>query len=199
MKENNKFNFVLHRENFLTSEQCDELIQKFDESKPQKSGVAGTYEGSELNENVRKVQEVRLKNDVVLSDGFKLTKHIIMACEMSNLLNFQFDLKKPYELEDIVVLRYEDTDKYDWHLDIGDCSTSLRKITAIIQLSDENDYAGGEFEFSMSNDKGDDNCYGSRKKGSLILFPAYLGHRVRPVTSGVRYSIVTWILGNSFK
>ena len=51
----------------------------------------------------------------------------------------------------------------------------------------------------MSNDKGDDNCYGSRKKGSLILFPAYLGHRVRPVTSGVRYSIVTWILGNSFK
>ena len=28
MKENNKFNFVLHRENFLTSEQCDELIQK---------------------------------------------------------------------------------------------------------------------------------------------------------------------------
>ena len=199
MKENNKFNFVLHRENFLTSEQCDELIQKFDESKPQKSGVAGTYEGSELNENVRKVQEVRLKNDVVLSDGFKLTKHIIMACEMSNLLNFQFDLKKPYELEDIVVLRYEDTDKYDWHLDIGDCSTSLRKITAIIQLSDENDYEGGEFEFSMSNDKGDDNCYGSRKKGSLILFPSYLGHRVRPVSSGVRYSIVTWILGNSFK
>ena len=32
---------------------------------------------------------------------------------MSNLLNFQFDLKKPYELEDIVVLRYQDTDKYD--------------------------------------------------------------------------------------
>ena len=202
MIKKKNFQFVLHRENFLTSKQCDELIEKFWQSNSQKSTVAGTYKGDDsdvVNEDVRKVQEIRLKNDVVLSDGFKLTKNIIVACEMSNLLNFQFYLKKPYELEDIVVLRYEDTDKYDWHLDIGDCSTSLRKITAIIQLSDEKDYEGGEFEFSMSNDKGDDNCYGSRKKGSLILFPSYLGHRVRPVSSGVRYSIVTWILGNSFK
>ena len=199
MKENNKFNFVLHRENFLTSEQCDELIQKFDKSKPQKSGVAGTYEGSELNENVRKVQEVRLKNDVVLSDGFKLTKHIIMACEMPNLINFKFQLEKPYQLEDIVLLRYENTDKYDWHLDIGKNETSVRKISAIIQLSDEQDYEGGDFEFSIANDEGDENYFGTRKKGSLILFPAFLGHRVRPITKGVRYSIVTWILGDAFK
>src|SRR5210317_271091 len=199
MKENNKFNFVLHRENFLTSGQCDELIQRFEESKPKKSGVVGKYDCSKINENVRKVQEVRLQNDVVLSDGFKLTKHIIMACEMANLTNFNFDLEKPHQLEDIVLLRYENTDKYDWHLDIGKNETSVRKISAIIQLSDEQDYDGGYFEFSIANDKGDDNYYGTRKKGSLILFPAFLGHRVRPVTSGVRYSIVTWILGNSFK
>jgi len=92
MKENNKFNFVLHRENFLTSEQCDELIQKFDESKPQKSGVAGTYEGSELNENVRKVQEVRFSEDIILSDGFNLNKNLKMACEMANRIFFNFDI-----------------------------------------------------------------------------------------------------------
>ena len=96
MIKKKNFQFVLHRENFLTSKQCDELIEKFGQSNSQKSTVAGTYKGDNsdvINEEVRKVQEIRLKNDVVLSDGFKLTKNIIMACEMSNLLNFQFDLK----------------------------------------------------------------------------------------------------------
>ena len=205
MKENNKFNFVLHRENFLTSEQCDELIQKFDESKPQKSGVAGTYEGSELNENVRKVQEVRLKNDVVLSDGFKLTKHIIMACEMSNLINFKFQLEKPYQLEDIVLLRYENTDKYDWHLDIGKNETSVRKISAIIQLSDEQDYEGGDLKFNL---RGLDSSNGDtvmspppefKQQGSLVIFPSFLWHKVEPITSGKRYSLVMWTLGEQWK
>ena len=202
MIKKKNFQFVLHRENFLTSKQCDELIEKFGQSNSQKSTVAGTYKGDDsdvVNEDVRKVQEIRLKNDVVLSDGFKLTKHIIMACEMSNLINFKFQLEKPYQLEDIVLLRYENTDKYDWHLDIGKNETSVRKISAIIQLSDEQDYEGGDFEFSIANDEGDENYFGTRKKGSLILFPAFLGHRVRPITKGVRYSIVTWILGDAFK
>ena len=193
MKENNKFNFVLLRENFLTSEQCDELIQKFDESKPQKSGVAGTYEGSELNENVRKVQEVRLKNDVVLSDGFKLTKHIIMACEMSNLINFKFQLEKPYQLEDIVLLRYENTDKYDWHLDIGN-NAPFRKLTFIVQLSDSDDYDGGNLEFM--NMITDGNLF--RKKGQIIIFPSFVPWRITKVTKGVRNSIEGWIHGPSF-
>ena len=98
-----------------------------------------------------------------------------------------------------MLLRYENTDKYDWHLDIGKNETSVRKISAIIQLSDEQDYEGGDFEFSIANDEGDENYFGTRKKGSLILFPAFLGHRVRPITKGVRYSIVTWILGDAFK
>ena len=202
MIKKKNFQFVLHRENFLTPKQCDELIDKFGQSNSHKSTVAGTYKGDDsdvVNEDVRKVQEIRLKNDVVLSDGFKLTKHIIMACEMSNLINFKFQLEKPYQLEDIVLLRYENTDKYDWHLDIGKNETSVRKISAIIQLSDEQDYEGGDFEFSIANDEGDENYFGTRKKGSLILFPAFLGHRVRPITKGVRYSIVTWILGDAFK
>ena len=106
MKQNNDFQWSIQIPTFLSHEKCDELIEKFGQSNSQKSTVAGTYKGDDsdvVNEDVRKVQEIRLKNDVVLSDGFKLTKHIIMACEMSNLLNFQFDLKKPYELEDIVV------------------------------------------------------------------------------------------------
>ena len=45
MIKKRNFQFVLHRENFLTSKQCDELIEKFGQSNSQKSTVAGTYKG----------------------------------------------------------------------------------------------------------------------------------------------------------
>ena len=36
-------------------------------------------------------------------------------------------------------------------------------------------------------------------KGTMIVFPSYMWHRVRPVTSGVRKSLVLWIQGPPFK
>ena len=43
---------------------------------------------------------------------------------------FNFDISN--QLSNIRMLRYEDTGKYDWHLDIGNEETSVRKITAIV-------------------------------------------------------------------
>mgnify|MGYP003138563177 FL=1 len=200
LTQKKNFKFVVHKDDFLTEKRCDELMDMFSKSEQYKATVAGTYKGSGsdvINENVRKVQEVRFSEDIVLSDGFNLNKNITMACEMANTLFFNFDTSN--QLSNIRMLRYEDTGKYDWHLDIGNEETSVRKITAIVQLSDENDYEGGNFEFSMTDETGKDTAVGSRKKGSLILFPSYLGHRVSPLTSGVRYSILTWMLGNAFK
>ena len=36
-------------------------------------------------------------------------------------------------------------------------------------------------------------------KGSIIVFPSFVWHRVKPVTSGVRYSLVLWNLGYPFR
>jgi len=36
-------------------------------------------------------------------------------------------------------------------------------------------------------------------KGSIIVFPSFLWHRVKPVTKGTRYSLVVWNLGYPFK
>ena len=200
LTQKKNFKFVVHKDDFLTEKRCDELIDMFSKSEQYKATVAGTYKGNGsdvVNENVRKVQEVRFSEDIVLSDGFNLNKNLTMACEMANTLFFNFDTSN--QLSNIRMLRYEDTGKYDWHLDIGNEETSVRKITAIVQLSNESDYEGGNFEFSMTDETGKDTAVGSRKKGSLILFPSYLGHRVSPLTSGVRYSILTWMLGNAFK
>ncbi len=83
--------------------------------------------------------------------------------------------------------------RYDWHHDIdwnwdgeGD-----RKLSVTIQLSDPNDYEGGHFEFGEVEQPLPE----SRDKGTVLVFPSYLQHRVAPVTSGVRKSLVAWFHG----
>ena len=36
-------------------------------------------------------------------------------------------------------------------------------------------------------------------KGSIVVFPSHVWHRVKPVTSGTRYSLVVWSIGDPFK
>jgi PKHD-type hydroxylase len=38
-----------------------------------------------------------------------------------------------------------------------------------------------------------------REKGTVIMFPSYLLHRVTPVTKGVRKSLVLWVGGTTFR
>jgi PKHD-type hydroxylase len=38
-----------------------------------------------------------------------------------------------------------------------------------------------------------------REKGSVIVFPSFIWHRVTPVTAGTRYSLVNWNLGFPFR
>ena len=51
-----------------------------------------------------------------------------------------------------------------------------------------------DFEFDEINTNAD-----FKKKGTLLIFPSYLRHRVLPVTSGVRRSLVAWFWGPKWK
>ena len=85
--------------------------------------------------------------------------------------------------------------KYDWHMDIGPQPIhSMRKLSYSILLN-VGEYEGGELEFHI----GPDAESPSQTLGSMILFPSYLIHRVRPITKGTRYAIVGWMHGDSFK
>ncbi len=100
--------------------------------------------------------------------------------------------------------------KYDWHLDIGtDPIRSTRKLSFSILLN-VGEYKGGELEFhlgrgynvpdnTMKMQSVRPNQTGADALGSMILFPSYLIHRVLPVTKGIRYAIVGWMNGNSFR
>ena len=39
----------------------------------------------------------------------------------------------------------------------------------------------------------------NKEQGTLILFPSYILHEVKPITKGERNSLVTWVTGKPFK
>ena len=84
--------------------------------------------------------------------------------------------------------------KYDWHHDVhweGDGPTD-RKLSLTVQLSDPADYEGGNFEFAACEQL---PPHYAKQRGTVVVFPSYLSHRVSPVTSGVRKSLVAWFHG----
>jgi PKHD-type hydroxylase len=90
---------------------------------------------------------------------------------------------------------YEGGGHYDWHMDAGPFPINNRKISITIQLSDPNDYIGGDLEIWTGN--GVQTC--ARQKGAALLFPSYMLHRVTPVLEGTRKSLVLWVGGGSYK
>ena len=38
-----------------------------------------------------------------------------------------------------------------------------------------------------------------KEQGTLILFPSYILHEVKPITKGERNSLVSWVTGKQFK
>ena len=74
---------------------------------------------------------------------------------------------------------------------------STRKISYSIQLSDEDEYEGGDLVI-FPDDITDEEKLSFRRKGTIILFPSYRAHCVTPVTKGTRNAIVGWVHGNAF-
>ncbi len=105
-----------------------------------------------------------------------------------------------FHLEKIWDLQYTEYDAsyeghYDWHCDtIWNSSTWYqRKLSMTIQLSSSYEYEGGEFELQNTPLPA---TY--QDKGTVLMFPSYLNHRVLPVTKGKRKSLVAWIEGPLF-
>lgn len=86
---------------------------------------------------------------------------------------------------------YDTAEFYGFHTDESKFGSSMRKLSMVIFITDPSKYEGGDFEF-------DGLSPGIRERGSILVFPSFVLHRVSPVTSGTRYSIVNWFTGPSF-
>ena len=149
------------------------------------------------------------------SDWFKKISDNIMSFN-NDKDSYGFDISGM--IEPPCMMRYMAPDinpnkkagKYDWHMDIGPSSISCTRKLSYSILLNVGKYKGGELEFHLG--RGDNvpdntmkmqsvrpNQTGADALGSMILFPSYLIHRVLPVTKGIRYAIVGWMNGASFR
>jgi predicted 2-oxoglutarate/Fe(II)-dependent dioxygenase YbiX len=94
-------------------------------------------------------------------------------------------------LDALQVIRYLPGARFKEHTDIGLGGSAHRKISLILQLSDPGDYEGGDLLIA--------NTTVSRARGSGVIFPSWVPHEVHAVTSGLRYSLVTWAVGELFR
>jgi PKHD-type hydroxylase len=91
----------------------------------------------------------------------------------------------------------------------------MRKLSYTIQLSDPEDYEGGNFQW-MEDIRSKDTLtegdytrdmkdfviqapFSAKQKGSLIIFPSFLHHQVTPLLRGTRISLVGWLCGYPYK
>jgi PKHD-type hydroxylase len=95
--------------------------------------------------------------------------------------------------EGIQLSEYPVGNGYGWHVDLGANRASRRKLSMTLQLSSPDEYEGGELEFM------DPAETAGRKIGTLCVFPSFVLHRVRPITRGTRWSMVSWICGAPFR
>jgi hypothetical protein len=107
-------------------------------------------------------------------------------------------IQEPFWHEGYNLLKYRGGEEYKAHYDGG--TAMARAVSALVYLN--NDYKGGELEFQFRNQ--DDptatrKCVEILPRGSIVVFPSFVWHRVKPVTKGTRYSLVLWNLGYPFK
>ena len=139
---------------------------------------------------------------------YNLIQPFIREANQNSNWNFQWDWS---EVAQFTI--YNKKQHYDWHCDSWDqpynCPNvphkhgRIRKLSVTVSLSDPKDYKGGDLEFDFRNHplKSTNKlaCTQIKPRGSIVVFPSFLWHRVKPVISGTRYSLVLWNIGFPFK
>jgi PKHD-type hydroxylase len=120
---------------------------------------------------------------------FRKLKPILVE---ANRKCFEFELTG--FTEPLQFTEYGSAQHYDWHMDLGKDDLSIRKLSFVVQLTDPAEYDGGALQLSIGPRPQDM----PRGLGALTVFPAFVMHRVTPVTRGLRRSLVGWIGGPPF-
>ena len=109
-----------------------------------------------------------------------------------------YDFKLTHVKDSVQFTRYygHQGGKYDWHIDLGQGDTIFRKLSIIVLLSDPSSFEGGSLQLRLGNQLVDAPLH---SMGSVVIFPSFILHRVLPVTSGMRESLVAWISGFPFQ
>ena len=130
----------------------------------------------------------------------------------ANRENFLYDIAG-FDGEALQYTSYEKGEYYGWHNDANievsykptenkqenfviTNSEQIRKLSFILQLSDPDDYEGGEVQLMNGDGK---SYFVPKTRGTVIVFDSRTQHRVKKVISGHRKSLIGWIVGPRWK
>lgn len=172
-------------ENVFTPEQCKKIID---------IGLAkGVFQGGVSKKGLinKKIRD----SDIVFIFPNELDwAYRILTDAIIDLNNKYFNFDIFGFAEGLQFTVYKKNQKYDRHFDR--CyQTMVRKLSVSVQLSEPEKYKGGDLIIY----EGAQEIIAKKFIGSITVFPSFMEHEVRPVTSGTRYSLVGWITGKDFK
>lgn len=172
---------------------CQIVIDEFDREELYEASIQ-TMDGDNLV-----VPETRRARHTFIEPDHWCGALITHYAHEANKL-WRFDLSG---LGTLSLIRYDVHGHFEWHIDVlaydksdyPDLGDGLeRKLSLTVNLSDPDSYQGGDLEFL--------NGMGQlltqpqlRERGSVVVFPSTIGHRVTPITAGVRFALVGWMVG----
>ena len=178
--------FFWYYKDGLPLHSCQKLIDSIKNSANFEKAEIGASTRGEINLSIRNV------------DKFNLPSYRGIGATMAgmgleaNRQAWKFDITHADQTD---YLKYSRAGHYKEHIDTffkvkdSDC----RKLTVLAFLND--DYDGGKLFIKIGHEK----IYPPQSAGTVLVFPSFFLHGVEPVISGVRRSIVTWLIGPSFK
>lgn len=199
-------------DNFLSNEEIDNILKYAEQIKPVPSKVGIIQEENKKQftpdyhikdpniGNVPRVRQSITKWIELNPDTNWLFKKIISEIHKVNQENFNYILKF---VENLQFTEYNEGQQgfYSKHDDCGDSSiletfVDIRKLSFSVQLSNPEDYEGGELVIYNKNNK---EFIAPKTKGTIIFFESNILHEVKPVKKGTRYSIVSWVQGPNLR
>lgn len=182
-----KVNFYAYWEKVFSEKECEKIIKI-----AKKKGLSkGKIIGNDKNfKHIRKNKICWLYPEDELEWAFQRIADVVVNL---NERYFKFDI---FDLgEGFQFTNYKSpSDKYGKHIDRS-YNFVTRKLSISIQLTKPEKYEGGEL-YLYGNEKGE---LMSKEQGTLVLFPSYTLHEVKPVTKGERNALVSWVSGKQFK
>ena len=189
---------------------CDELVRYGNQLKNQMALTGGLSDKKLKKKDIVDLKKKRNSDVVWMNERwvFKEIQPYVNQANENAGWNFEWDWSESCQFT-----KYKKNQFYDWHCDSWDkpydrpndpVHGKIRKLSVTVSLSDPKDYKGGELEFDFrQNDPNKKRqirkCTEILPKGSLVVFPSFVWHRVCPVKSGERNSLVIWNLGWPFK
>lgn len=172
-----------------------------------KMNLMDGYHGRKINEEYttsdveRRISKINFINPN--EENLWIFEKINSSIELINENFFNYDLNG-YSAIQYSEYHSSVGGKYDYHMDmiLGPQFNEIqtRKLSITMILNEPNkDFEGGEFVINYSSEQECENESVPLKRGQIIAFPSYMLHKVKPVTSGIRKSLVIWVLGPKFK